>query len=474
MNYHETKELYRSMSESQLEAAAKIFQALSCTPMTGRYGSVNDVFSKIGSEFALNRNRLKMEIRYLIHLCKELRVELTTQEEDNLEWIIADFNVARFLEMKAIEEKTHHDVKAVEYYIREQLDFYDLSRLKPYVHMGLTSEDVNNIAYAFMMKDLIDEWGKRAQELLFDMRNFAYRTRYIPILGHTHGQPATALTFGHAVAVDWARLVESFDTIKKLPIKMKCNGAVGNKAAMKFAYPEVDWDNFEQSFINSLGDFQVNPLTSQIENHDFIVRILNEVKLFSSIIENIGKNIEDYTCLRYLRQIPKEGEIGSSTMPHKVNPIDGENAWSNAITAEFAAVGLTQKLPQSKMQRDLSDSSSMRTIPTVFLHSYQAIVSMIKMLRKLEVNEEAVAKDLEENPEIISEAIQTILRKNGYTDAYEIMKQMTRGKKVTLESLREFITGLDMEPTDKERLLNLTPRDYIGNSEELVEKYCAN
>lgn len=473
MDYQKAKEVYNTLSEEQIEAASMVSQAFSCLPMTGRYGKVNDLFSEYGSEFALNRNRLEMEIYYLNMLCDTIGVKISEEEQSKLYDLIENFEVSEFFEMKAIEATTRHDVKAVEYYIRGKLDELGMGRLKPYVHMGLTSEDVNNIAYALMMSDCMDEWNEKAVELIEKMHELAERTKAVPMLGHTHGQPATPLTFGHAVAVDWQRLKESFENANSIPICMKLNGAVGNRAAMTFAYPDVDWGVFEAEYVASFGEeFTVNPLTSQIECHDYIVRILNEIRLFSSVVENIGKNIEDYTCLKYLKQIPKEGEVGSSTMPHKINPIDGENAWSNAITAEFAALGLTQKLPQSKMQRDLSDSSSLRTIPTVFLHSYQSMVSLIRMLGKLEVNQEVMQKDLDENPEVLAEAIQTILRKNGYDNAYEIMKQMTRGKKTTLDDLREFIRGLEINEGDKERLLKLTPAEYIGESKELVDYYC--
>lgn len=366
MDYQKAKEVYATLTEEQIEAATMAMRGFSCLPMTGRYGKVNDLFSEFGSEFALNRNRLEMEITYLNMLCDVIGVKLSEEEQDKLYNMLDDFDVTEFFEMKAIEETTKHDVKAVEYYIRGKLDELGMGRLKPYVHMGLTSEDVNNIAYALMMSDCMDEWNEKAIELIEKMHELAERTKNVPMLGHTHGQPATPLTFGHAVSVDWARLKEALEYANSIPICMKLNGAVGNRAAMMFAYPDVDWGVFEAEYVASFGEeFAVNPLTSQIECHDYMVRILNEIRLFSSVVENIGKNIEDYTCLKYLKQIPKEGEVGSSTMPHKINPIDGENAWSNAITAEFAAVGLTQKLPQSKMQRDLSDSSSLRTIPAI-------------------------------------------------------------------------------------------------------------
>lgn len=476
MNYQEASEILKEMTEEQMEAAKRVFWATSCLPMTGRYGDVNDIFSEDGSEYALNRNRLYVELRYLEAVCNTIGVELTKDDIATFDFIMDSYNIYEFFKMKDAEKTTNHDVKSIEYYVQSQLDAHGLGHLKPCIHMGLTSEDVNNIAYAMMMEDMLVLWSKEARNLLDTMKELALRTKDVPMLGHTHGQPATPLTFGHAVAVDWYRLKESYNILCELPIKMKCNGAVGNKAAMVFAYYNIDWDNFEDNFIFDLGvnGCEINYLTTQIENHDFIVRILNEMRLFSSIVENIGKNIEDYTMLGYLKQIPKKGEVGSSTMPNKINPIDGENAWSNAITAEFASIGLTQKLPLSKLQRDLSDSSSLRTIPTVFLHSYKAISSLIKMLGKLEVNEKVMRKDLEDHPEVISEAIQVVLRKNGYDNAYEIMKDMTRGKKVTLNSLRKFISSLEINEDDKQRLLELTPEKYIGNSAELVEYFCAS
>jgi adenylosuccinate lyase len=246
-------------------------------------------------------------------------------------------------------------------------------------------------------------------------------------------------------------------------------------AAMCFAYPDVDWSNFDQEFIEQnkeLSDYGINFLPTQIESHDSMIRILDEVRHFTNLVSHVGRDdFWQYIMLKYVKQIPKENEVGSSTMPQKVNPTNAENAWANGETTASQAIGITQKLTVSIMQRDLSDSSTLRTIPMVFLHSYQAISEIIKLLGKIEVNEEEMRKDLDENPEIIAEAIQTVLRKNGYKDAYEIMKKLTRGKKVTLLEIHEFARNLEINSEDKQRLLELTPREYIGLSEQLVDMY---
>ena len=480
--FEDVRKILEGMSEKQLWAAEKVFQAKSCLPMTGRYGAINEKFQDEGSEFALMGNRVAMEVQYLTIIYafinsdseEELNAICESKEVKELESfaqeIMNEFSISDYFEIKEFEETTRHDVKAVEYYISRKLRDAGLEKFVPYVHIGCTSEDTNNVSYAMIMEECLFVWYDEASNLTNKLAQMAYDTRKVPMLGHTHGQPATPLTFGHALAVDCYRLRESLKAIQKLPIKAKWNGAVGNIAAMKAAYPNKNWMSFSETFINEIG-FEHNPVTSQIENHDYMVRIFNEIALFNSIVANISQNLWDYISRDYLKQVSKKGEVGSSTMPHKTNPIDAENAWSNAETSSYAAIGLARKLPFSRMQRDLSDSSTQRTIPTVFLHSYQAIKSLERMLGRIEVNEEVMLKDLENNPEVLSEAIQTVLRKNGYDNAYEIMKDMTRGKKVTLESLREFISGLEIDAADKARLLELEPKDYIGYSIEYVEKY---
>lgn len=480
--YEEAMLELEKLSEKQLWAAEQAFRAKSCMPMTGRYGRVNEKFQDEGSEFALMANRVSMELQYLglvypfIQSQPSEENEMISESEEMKQLnefsnnLVENFSISDFFEIKGFEETTRHDVKAVEYFIDKKLREAGLEQFVPYVHIGCTSEDTNNTAYAMIMENCLFIWYEEAAKLTAKLSKMAYENRKVPMLGHTHGQPATPLTFGHAIAVDCYRLRESLKMIQTLPIKVKLNGAVGNIAAMKVAYPDKDWMGFSESFAESM-NFEHNPISSQIENHDYMVRFFNEIGLFNSIVANISQNLWDYISRDYLKQISKKGEIGSSTMPHKTNPIDAENAWSNAETSTYAAIGLARKLPFSRMQRDLSDSSTQRTIPMVFLHSYQAIKSLERMLDRVEVNESVMLKDLENNPEVLSEAIQTVLRKNGYQNAYEVMKDMTRGKKVTMESLREFISSLEISEKDKENLLKLEPKTYIGYSVEYVEKY---
>jgi len=474
-------DVYLNMTQEQKEAAHQVEMARSCVPMTGRYGNVNDLFSEFGSEWALNRNRVKMEIIWLLLMDEKIEeLQLTSEELCALFDIMEGFDEFEHLDgVKRFENITKHDVKACEYYIREELKNSGLERIIPYIHIGLTSEDTNNVAYAQMVHDCMRIWYKKAEELVEKMRDIAYKNRKVPMIGHTHGQFATPLTFGLAMAVEWYRLKESLEFMHKLPIDIKVKGAVGNMAALNVAYPEMDTIEVEKDFALKYGreckfKVRVNPLTSQIESHDYIIRIMDELRHFTNIVKDIGKNhLWEYISRGYLTQETKAGEVGSSTMPNKVNPIDGENAWSIADKLAFEAMGISQKLPFSIMQRDLSDSATMRTIPSMFLLSYQSISRLLRLLKKIKVNEQRMLEDLRENPEVLAEAIQTVLRKNGHQDAYEVMKDMTRGKKVSLESLREFVSGLDIAEEDKKRLLNLRPEDYIGDSIRRVEMYCS-
>lgn len=472
MNYKEAQKIIDTMTPEQIDAAQKVYQAKSCMPITGRYSSVNEVFEEHGSEFALMKYRVWMEVSYLEYYFKYVKKSEATAEKIHTigVFLVKDFSMKHFSKIKELEDTTRHDVKAVEYFLREVFKKANMKYCIPYIHIGCTSEDCNNMAYAAMISNCLHIWKSKAAELCNTMSRMARRYKSTPMLGHTHGQPATPLTFGLALAVDCNRMFKSLEYINSLKIEAKFNGAVGNMAALKAAHPEIDWMEFSEKFVGKNG-FSHNPLTTQIEPHDYMVRIFNEVRLFTDIVSNTAQNLWHYIQFGYLKQHNKKGEVGSSTMPHKINPIDSENAWSNAVTTEFAAMGLTSKLPVSLMQRDLSDSSTLRTTPTVFLHSYQAIQSLIKMLDRIDVNEEVMLRDLEDHPEVLSEAIQTVLRANGCPDAYEKMKEMTRGKKVTLSDIREFISTLDIDPAAKEWLMKLEPKDYIGYSAELVEKY---
>lgn len=474
--YEIASEILDRISPEEYAAVELLVAAKSCCPMTGRYYEVNKKFEEAGSEFALMRNRVQMELVYLYWIYPIIQKDVTTTECNHLydfsNTVVSDFSYKDYLAIKSHEATTRHDVKAVEYYLRDKLTEAGMEKYIPYVHIGCTSEDTNNIAYATMMLECMKIWWKSAANITNKMRNIAYQNRKYAMLGHTHGQPATPLVLGHALAVGWNRLRRSLDTLKALPINGKLNGAVGNMAAMRVAYPEHDWMELAGEYVDMF-NFEYNPLTSQIEDHDYIVRILNEIGLFTMIVEDIDKNqLWPYISRDYLKQITKAGEVGSSTMPHKTNPINAENSWGNAHMTMSDVWGLVTKLPFSIMQRDLSDSSVMRNLAMVFLHSYQAISELNKMLDRIEANEKVLVEDLYNNPQVLAEPIQTVLRKNGYADAYEIMKDMTKGKQVTLAELRNFISTLNINEDDKKRLMELEPKTYIGYSVELVEKYC--
>lgn len=442
---------------------------LSISPVDGRYRNITEKISEYFSEYAYIKYRLIVEIKWLEYIlsCKEI---IDCNENINeLEIIINNFNITECEHVKEIEKVTNHDVKAIEYYIKEKIGNTKLEKYSNFVHFACTSEDINNLAYSLMLTDCLNKViYPSIDELIANVSSKADEFKSIAMLSHTHGQPATPTTVGKELAVFVYRWKYLYNKIKNIKLKGKFNGAVGCFNAHIVAYPNINWIEFSKKFVESL-NIVYNPLVTQIESHDTICEIFNYIKLFNNVTLDFNSDMWMYISKGYFKQKAINTETGSSVMPHKVNPINYENSMANIHMANCIIDNFTNNLQISRMQRDLSDSSNLRNIGVMLSHFLISIKQSIIGFSKMEVNNIALERDLNENPEILAEAIQTVLRKNGYNNAYELLKEHTRGKEVTLEDLRRFIITLDLNACDKKMLLELTPSKYIGLSEELIE-----
>ena len=443
----------------------KIEDGLELCPLDGRYYEIKNELSSYFSEYAYMKYRVYVEIKWLLYLIDNNIVN--SKNNELIKKIYINFNEDSYLKIKDEEKITKHDVKAVEYFIDKELKEMKLDNLIPFVHFGLTSEDINNTAYALMIKDYLNNvYYNEIDNLLNYLKRLSNDYKKIPILAHTHGQPATPTTVGKEFKVYVYRIEEEIKKLKDVLIKAKFNGATGNYSAMSVAYPNVDLVSFSKKFIESLG-LIFNPLTTQIENHDYVVTILDITRHINNIILDLDIDMWIYISHGYFKLKVVKDEVGSSTMPHKVNPIKFENSEANLELSNSLLVSLSNKLPRSRMQRDLSDSSSSRNLGISFGYSIQGIKENLRGLEKITVNEELINNELENNWEVLAEPIQTILRKNNIENAYQKLKELTRGKEVTKEIIREFINNLDIDKNDKEILLNLTPNSYIGLADKL-------
>lgn len=442
---------------------------LAISPIDGRYRKQTQDISEYFSEYAYIKYRVLVEIEWLKVLLKDKRFVNKEVSIDNLLDIYNKFDITEAKRVKEIEATTNHDVKAIEYYIREKLDEYNLEEYKYLVHFGCTSEDVNNIAHALMLKKCVEKiLLPNIKELMETVKNNAQKYKNIAMLAHTHGQAATPTTVGKELAVfvyRWNSVVNKLENIK---LKGKFSGAVGTYSAHMVAYPEIDWIEYTKNFVESLG-LEYNPLTTQIENHDTMCEIFSYIKLFNNITLDFNGDMWTYISMGYFKQKTIGTEVGSSVMPHKVNPINHENSMANVRVANSIIDNFNNNLQISRMQRDLSDSSNLRNVGVAIAHTLISVKQSIVAINKMEVNEEILKYELNNNPEVLAEAIQTVLRKNGYGNAYELLKELTRGKKVNLDSMREFIKTLEIDEKDKEILLNLTPESYTGLADKLVE-----
>src|SRR3990167_3847737 len=443
------------------------------SPLDGRYNSQTHQLRAIVSEYGLIFYRLRIEIDWLIALgdCTEFSAltPFTTEEKAWLRDLENHFNSTEAEKIKAIEKTTNHDVKAVEYYLREKCESHKtLKRASAFIHFGCTSEDINNLAYAFMIQSIRDTVIKPALEKIINkLRNFATETADISMLSHTHGQPATPTTIGKELMNVVKRLETHVHYWLSIPISGKCNGAVGNFNAHRIACPAVDWPLLSEQFVESFG-FRFHSHTTQIEPHDFLAQWLNALTVCNTILIDLSRDCWGYIALNYFSQRKQDHEVGSSTMPHKVNPIQFENAEGNLGIAVALATHLSQKLPISRWQRDLSDSTVLRNIGVIAGHALIAYQALIKGISLLSPNNALLKKELEMHPEVLTEAIQTVMRYHGITDAYEQLKKYTRGKSLTIAQLHEFIEMLSLPAATKASLKTLTPESYIGYAATLA------
>ena len=439
------------------------------SPIDGRYADKTWSLREIFSEYGLIRYRVRVELRWLAALAgNEAIREVAPLSEDGLgrlEQIIEQFNLEEAQRVKAIEDSTNHDVKAVEYYLKEKFsNGTDLAEIKEFIHFACTSEDINNLAHALMLRDcraLVLEPAIRG--LIDALRGLAERYAETAMLSRTHGQPASPTTLGKAMAVFQLRLQRQLDQLLAIDILGKINGAVGNYNAHQAAYPEIDWAEFAGRFIDGLG-LAASPATTQIEPHDYVAEYFHVLARVNTILIDFARDIWGYISLGYFRQRAVEGEVGSSTMPHKVNPIDFENAEGNFGIANAIYQHLSEKLPISRWQRDLTDSTVLRNLGVGIAHSVIGFQALEKGIGKLEADETKLAADLDANWEVLGEAVQTVMRRYGLPEPYERLKQFTRGKRIGADALRAFIEDLELPQSEKQRLIEMTPAQYIGNA----------
>lgn len=473
-----------AIMKTALSKLVRLQSTLDLSPLTaisaidGRYGKQTSALRSSFSEYGLIHKRVEVEVKWLQAVAKEKNIqevpELSSVAQNYLDDIVANFKLSDAERVKEIERTTNHDVKAVEYFLKERVaPVEELAKVSEFIHFCCTSEDINNLSYALClkdarkniilphMKDTIESIGTKAEE-------FAN----VPMLARTHGQAASPTTVGKEFANFQYRLERQKKRFENVEILGKTNGAVGNFNAHIVVYPEIDWIHFSKNFIeNSLG-LKFNPYTTQIEPHDFCAELFQGVSSFNSILLDFNRDMWTYIMLGYFKQRTVAGEIGSSTMPHKVNPIDFENSEGNVGIANALLDHLGSKLQVSRLQRDLSDSTALRNVGVGFAHSLVAYKSTMKGLNKVEVNVDKINEDLNNNWEVLAEPIQTVMRRYGVDSPYEKLKDLTRGTRVTAEGMQAFVQGLaDEIPDDaKDELLKLTPHTYVGNAAEMARK----
>ncbi len=451
----------------------ELTQLTALSSIDGRYAGRTRLLRAYCSEFGLIHRRVIVEIRWFEALAAHPGIEelsaLGEEEKAFLEGLIADFDEHDAERIKEIEAVTNHDVKAVEYYLKERfLELPELAARAEFLHFACTSEDINNLSYALMLRDLHEDVMQaefaRIDETLAELAALHANQ---PMLSRTHGQTASPTTLGKELANTLYRLRRQARQMAEQEFFGKINGAVGNFNAHMSAYPEIDWPQLSREFVESLG-LSWNPYTTQIEPHDWIAELFQNLARYHTILIDLCRDIWAYISIGYFRQKTVEGEIGSSTMPHKVNPIDFENAEGNLGVANALLDHLAAKLPVSRWQRDLTDSTVLRVIGTAYGHSLVATSSLLKGLAKLELNAERVDEDLDANWEVLAEPIQTVMRRYGIENPYEQLKSLTRGKRITAEGLADFIRGLDIPEEARKALLELTPAGYTGNAADMA------
>ncbi|MDO5462474.1 MAG: adenylosuccinate lyase [bacterium] len=439
------------------------------SPIDGRYGDKTVPLRSIFSEYGLIERRVRVEIAWLLALCDEPLLPetgvLTTAQRQAIQAIADDFSLADAQRVKEIEATTRHDVKAVEYLIREKLP-EDCAQLSEFIHFACTSEDINNMSHALQLRDGLAVLRAAQDKLTDALAAFTKETLTYPMLAHTHGQPASPTTLGKEIAVVVHRLRRQAAEIDRIVLPAKMNGAVGNFNAHVSAAPEVNWPALAKGVIEGFG-FSQNILTTQIESHDGMAELFDAIQRWNMILLDLDRDIWMYVSMKYLKQKVVAGEVGSSTMPHKINPIDFENSEGNIGLANAILGHLARKLPVSRMQRDLTDSTAIRNVGAGFAYSLIAVASTQRGLGRMSPNTEALAADLDHAWEVLAEPIQTVMRRYGVPQAYEKLKALTRGNAMTKETIAAFIQTLEIPEADKARLTAMTPADYIGLAAEI-------
>ncbi len=439
------------------------------SPVDGRYGSKVKALRPIFSEFGLIKYRVTVEVRWLQKLAATSEIKevppFSADANAVLDAIVSNFSEQDALRIKTIEATTNHDVKAVEYFLKEQVaNNQELNAVTEFIHFACTSEDINNLSHGLMLKECREQVLLPViDEILAEIKALAIEYQAIPMMCRTHGQPASPSTMGKEFANVYVRLKRQREQIANVEFLGKINGAVGNYNAHLSAYPEVNWHNFSQEFVTSLG-LTWNAFTTQIEPHDYIAELFDAIARFNTILIDFDRDVWGYIALGHFKQKTIAGEIGSSTMPHKVNPIDFENSEGNLGIANALFNHLAQKLPISRWQRDLTDSTVLRNLGVGFGHSLIAYGATLKGISKLQVNEDNLRAELDQNWEVLAEPVQTVMRRYGIEKPYEKLKELTRGKRVNGDSMREFIDNLALPEAAKASLREMTPASYIGRA----------
>lgn len=440
------------------------------SPIDGRYADKTRELSDYFSEFALIRYRVLVEVQYFTALCRLPLPQLedvTEQQLDALIRLTNRFGLEDAERIKAIEQVTNHDVKAVEYFLKEKFDEMGLGRFKEFIHFGLTSQDINNTATPLLLRHAMEQaYHPLLQKLQAELESLADKWAGVPMLARTHGQPASPTMLGKEFRVFTARLSEQRRQLESIPFRAKFGGATGNFNAHFVAYPDIDWNQFGDHFVEEYLGLQRSFPTTQIEHYDNLAALFMALKRINTILIDLCRDVWTYISMDYFRQKVVKGEVGSSAMPHKVNPIDFENAEGNLGLANAIFTHLADKLPVSRLQRDLTDSTVLRNVGVPVAHTFIAFKSIFKGLGKLLLNEEKLAQDLDNNWMVIAEAIQNVLRREGYEQPYEALKELTRGKaRVTREDMHAFIDGLAVSPEVKAELKGITPHNYVGKGD---------
>lgn len=446
------------------------------SPVDGRYGSKTISLRSIFSEYGLLKYRTVVEVRWLQKLAATQSIAevatLSAEANQFLDNIAANFNEEDAMRIKEIERTTNHDVKAVEYFLKEKVaELPELHAINEFIHFACTSEDINNTSHALMLKEARDTVIlPEIRNVIDAIKALANEYRDVPLLSRTHGQPASPSTMGKEMANVAYRMERQYKQIENVEILAKINGAVGNYNAHLSAYPDVDWHAFSEEFITESLGVNWNPYTTQIEPHDYIAELFDAIARFNTILLDFDRDVWGYIALGHFKQKTIAGEIGSSTMPHKVNPIDFENSEGNLGLANAIFSHLAQKLPVSRWQRDLTDSTVLRNLGVGCGYAIIAYTSTLKGISKLEINRAALEAELDKNWEVLAEPVQTVMRRYGIEKPYEKLKELTRGKRINGEGMRAFIDGLEIPADEKVRLKEMTPANYIGQAIELTDK----